>query len=130
MESSVVLETFCAFGRRDARGTGELQDRGRNTVDRWTVQSRESGYRADVITAAARDRSWLADLFLPLAGPLLRCKLRATVRFRFVRISRTFSGFSNVVGNLLHFDVESFSKLICFPERENVFPKDIQISRK
>lgn len=36
-------------------------------MDRWTVQSRESGYRADVITAAARDRSWLADLFLPLA---------------------------------------------------------------
>lgn len=55
------------------RGSGEGGWRGggvegreeETRMDRWTVQSRESGYRADVITAAARDQSWFADLFLP-----------------------------------------------------------------
>ena len=107
MESSVVLETSCAFERRDARGTRELQDRGRNTVDRWTVQSRESGHRADVITAAARDRSWLADLCSFLSLDLF---YDAESYRPLSNVSRTFSGFSNVVGNLLRY-VESFSML-------------------
>ena len=44
-------------------------------MDRWTVQSRESGYRADVITAAARDQSRFADLFLPLSVSLIQWRL-------------------------------------------------------
>lgn len=50
----------------NSREEREVEDGEEETrMDRWTVQSRESGYRADVITAAARDQSWFADLFLP-----------------------------------------------------------------
>lgn len=65
---------FPCLWTEEQRGT-DLEDRGRNTVDRWTVQSRESGYRADVITAAARDQSRFADLFLPLSVSLIQWRL-------------------------------------------------------